>query len=134
MTKTEAVIRSIMGVTRADIRPLAYAVDIAAELMFVRKISMDDLFVTNHIYPDAAKRLRQTLGISSSPKAVSRRIERLANRCWENLVSKNLVEHYIGIPLHDIDAPRDIIFYLAYYVYLDTPFYVAMKQNPCLLF
>ena len=66
MTKTEAVIRSIMGVTRADIRPLAYAVDIAAELMFVHKISMDDLFVTDHIYPDVAKRLRQTLGTSTS--------------------------------------------------------------------
>ena len=134
MTKTEAVIRSIMGVTRADIRPLAYAVDIAAELMFVHKISMDDLFVTDHIYPDVAKRLRQTLGTSTSSKAVSRRIERLANRCWENLVSKGGVEQYIGIPLHDIDAPRDIIFYLAFYVYLDTPFYIAMKQYPSLLF
>ena len=51
MTKTETVLRSIFGSCRSDIRPLAYAVDIAIELMFVQGIPMDDILVTNDIYP-----------------------------------------------------------------------------------
>ena len=43
MTKTEAVIRSILGTAKPDIRPLAYAVDAAISLMFVQKIPMDDI-------------------------------------------------------------------------------------------
>lgn len=59
MTKTETVLRSIFGSCRSDIRPLAYAVDIAIELMFVQGIPMDDILVTNDIYPDVAKRIRK---------------------------------------------------------------------------
>ena len=47
MTKTEAVIRSILGAARPDIRPMAYAVDAAISLMFVQKIPMDDIYVTD---------------------------------------------------------------------------------------
>ena len=66
--------------------------------------------------------------------AVSRRIERLANQCWDALVSRDLVEEYIGAPIKDIRAPRDMIFYLAFYVHLNTPFYIAIQRQPALLF
>ena len=39
-----------------------------------------------------------------------------------------------GVAMDDICAPRDMIFYLAYYVYLDTPFFTAVEQRPQLLF
>lgn len=134
MTKTEAVIRSILGAVRGDIRPLVYAVDIAIELVFAKGVSMDDIFVTNDIYPEAAERLKKDFGAGASVEAVSRQIERLANKCWEALVERDLVTTYIGDELKDIHAPRDIIFYLAFYTYLDTPFFVAVKQRPTLLF
>ena len=128
MTKTEAVIRSILGAAGPDIRPLAYAVDAAITLMFVQKIPMDD------IYPHVAKLVRNRRGMPSSPKTVSRRIERLANLCWDTLVSRNLVLQYLGAPLENIRAPRDMIFYLAFYIYLDTPFFIAIQKQPALLF
>ena len=67
-------------------------------------------------------------------KTVSRRVERLANLCWNTLVARDLVLKYIGTPLYDIRAPRDIIFYLAFYVHLDVPFFQAIQQQPFLLF
>lgn len=77
MTKTEAVIRSILGAASSDVRPLAYAVDAAISLMFVQKIPMDDIYVTDDIYPDVAKLVKNRRGKPSSPKTVARRIERL---------------------------------------------------------
>ena len=134
MTKTEAVIRSILGTARPDIRPLAYAVDAAINLMFVQKIPMDDIYVTDDIYPDVAKLVKNRRGKPSSPETVSRRIERLANLCWDALVERGLVLEYIGTLLRDIRAPRDMIFYLAFYIHLDTPFFIAIQKQPALLF
>ena len=134
MTKTEAVIRSILGAARPDIRPMAYAVDAAISLMFVQKIPMDDIYVTDDIYPDVAKLVRNRRGKPSFPKTVARRIERLANLCWDTLVARNLVLEYLGAPLENIRAPRDMIFYLAFYIYLDTPFFIAIQKQPALLF
>ena len=134
MTKTEAVIRSILGAARPDVRPMAYAVDAAISLMFVQKIPMDDIYVTDDIYPDVAKLVRNRRGKPSSPKTVARRIERLANLCWDTLVARNLVLEYLGAPLENIRAPRDMIFYLAFYIYLDTPFFIAIQKQPALLF
>ena len=134
MTKTEAVIRSILGAAKVDIRPLAYSVDIAIHLIFFERIPMDDIYVTDDIYSQVAKLVKNRRGRPSTPKAVSRRIERLANLCWDTLVARNLVLDYLGAPLEDIRAPRDMIFYLAFYVYLDTPFFIAIQNQPALLF
>ena len=134
MTKTEAGICSILGAARPDTRPMAYAVDAAISLMFVQKIPMDDIYVTDDIYPDVAKLVKSRRGKPSSPKTVSRRIERLANLCWDTLVARKLVLEYLGAPLENIRAPRDMIFYLAFYIYLDTPFFIAIQKQPALLF
>ena len=134
MTGTEAVIRSILGAVRADIRPLAYAVDLAADLMFAKGISMDEIRVTDDIYPEVAKLVRNRRGDPSSLKAVSRRIERLANSCWDALVERDLVLEYLGAPLRDLRAPRDLIFYLAFYVQFGEPFFTVIRQRPALLF
>ena len=134
MTKTEAVIRSILGAARPDIRPMAYAVDAAISLMFVQKIPMDDIYVTDDIYPDVAKLVKNRHGKPSSPKTVSRRIEHLANLCWDTLIARKLVLEYLGAPLENIRAPRDMIFYLAFYVYFDAPFFTVIQKQPALLF
>jgi len=107
MTKTEAVIRSILGAVRADIRPLAYAVDIAINRMFIQKIPMDDIYVTDDIYPDVAKFVKNRRGKPSSPETVSRRIERMANLCWDTLVERDLVLEYDhSFPLRS-KAPKE---------------------------
>ena len=92
------------------------------------------IYVTDDIYPDVAKLVKNRRGKPSSPETVSRRIERLANLCWDALVERGLVLEYIGTPLRDIRAPRDMIFYLAFYIHLDTPFFIAIQKQPALLF
>ena len=49
MTKTETVIRSIFGAAGIDTRPLARAVDIAAELLFTHRQTIDELH-TGHLF------------------------------------------------------------------------------------
>ena len=134
MTKTEAVIRSILGAARPDIRPLVYAVDLTIDLLFTQGIPMDDIHVTDDIYPASARLVKDRCGRPASPGAVSRRIERLANLCWDTLVSRNLVPEYLGSPLESIRAPRDMIFYLAFNIYFDAPFFTVIQKQPALLF
>ena len=42
--------------------------------------------------------------------------------------------HSVAPPLEHIRASRDMIFYLAFYIYLDTPFFIAIQKQPALLF
>ena len=49
MKNSQTVIRSILGTADVDIRPLAYAVDAAVELMFRQGIPEDDIAVTKEL-------------------------------------------------------------------------------------
>ena len=128
MTKSEQLIRSILGPIRSDIRPLSYAVEIAEELLFEQKIPMDDIRVTERIYPAVAGQIARSTG------TVARRVERLANLCWDALVERELVEQYIGEPIKKIRAPRDMIFYLANFIHFGKPFYAVIAAQPAMLF
>lgn len=128
MSKSELLVRSILGPIRSDIRPLVYAIEIASDLLFVQKVSWDDIRVTKDIYPSVAKQLKRT------SNSTARQIERLANLCWEVLLDDNLVLQYIGKSIKDIRAPIDMIFYLAFYNYFDAPFFHVVSQQPALFF
>lgn len=69
MKNSQTVIRSILGTADVDIRPLAYAVDAAVELMFRQGIPEDDIAVTKELYAKAAERLPK----GKKGKAVLRR-------------------------------------------------------------
>lgn len=127
MTKEEILIRSILGLCRRDVRTLAYAVWEAEDLLFYRKIPLDDIMITKDIYPVVAER------IGKSYKAVSRQIERLGNLCWDALDEKQKM-NYIGKPLRDIQAPRDMVFYLAFYSHFNKSYYEIIHKYPSLLF
>ena len=134
MTKTESTIRFLFGASRKDIRPLVHAVDITIKLMFSQGIPMDDIRVTHAVYPQVAKRLKTRSGASPSAKTTARRIQRLANACWDALVERNLVKEFLGTSLRDLQAPRDLLFYLAAFSHLGIPFFEAVKCYPELLF
>ena len=127
MTKNEALIRSITGPIRGDIRPLVYAVDVTSDLLFVRRIPMDDILVTKDIYPAVG------LLMNKNPKAVSRSVERLANRCWE-VGDPDVLERVVGRRLKTLRHPSDLLFYLAFYSYLGVSFFEAVEQEPAMLF
>ena len=127
MMREEILIRSILGLCRRDVRTLAYAVWEAEELLFFKKIPVDDILVTKDIYPVVAKR------IGKNYKAVSRQIERLGNLCWDSMDEKQKI-NYIGKPLKDIQAPRDMIFYLAFYSHFHKSYYEIVSKNTAWLF
>ncbi len=128
MTESEALIRSILGAVRHDVRPLAAAIDAVRKILFVKQTSMDDILVTKDVYHTVAKKL------SGKPVSMARRIERLANLCWDEMVANNLVAKYIGKHLSYSHTPRDIIIYLAFYLEFRRPFFEILDEQPSLLF
>lgn len=128
MTSPEVLVRTILGPVRSNIRPLALAVDITAQLLFLQHFAMDDIRVTKLIYPDVAKLLH------SKPDSTARRVIRLTHLCWDALVEQNLVRHYVGRDLRFNPDPHDILLFLAVFSYLDTPFFTVIDRNPQALF
>ena len=128
MTKSELLLRTILGPIRPDIRPLAFAMDIAGDLLFSQHFSMDDIHVTKNIYPDVARLIHR------KPETASKRIERLSNRCWDALQEQGLVSTYLGRDVKQQPDPRSLIVHLAVYANLDIPLSTAIKQDPHFLF
>ncbi len=126
MTKEDILVRTIIGPTRVELHPLACAIKRAEELMFVKGKSIDDIQVTKDIYPFVAEHTNR------SYKAAARQIERTSNLCWDNIDQPQKMK-YIGKVIFDIHAPRDIIFYLAYYCYFGKPYYEVMETHPELM-
>ena len=87
MTKTETVIRSIFGAAGIDSRPLAGAVDIAAELLFSHRQTIDELHFTRDFYSPVAVLLCGKNGEPQSVKTISKSIGRLSNQCWDIRIS-----------------------------------------------
>ena len=127
MTKEEALIRSILGPIKGGVRTFACAIEITSHLLFEENMAQDDILVTKHVYPEVARKT------DKSYVAVARQLERMGNLCWDRL-SKEERELYIGRQLQDIRAPRDMLFYLAFYCYFDKPYYEIVEANPELLF
>ena len=128
MTKTERTIYALIGPTRYNTLPFSAAVDRAVELLFVQNIAMDDIYVTRDIYEPVARSLGKTTA------AVSRQIVRLCNLCWDAMMESGEVEQYLGKSIRDLRAPNEMIFYLAFLVHFDKPFYHVVQHVPTLLF
>ena len=80
------------------------------------------------IYTPVAKQL------GKNTAAVSRQIVRLCNLCWDAMLEAGEVEQYLGKPIRDLRAPNEMIFYLAFLVHFDKPFYHVVQHVPTLLF
>lgn len=128
MSSAEILLRTIIGPVRSDLRPLAFAVEITGELLFVQQISINDLQITKQVYRRVAKLTK------SKPSTVSRRVERLAHLCWDSLERQSLVTRYLGRVPFDPPEPRMLIVFLAVYDQFSVPFFAVIGQNPRLLF
>lgn len=127
MSNPERLIRSIIGDTGSSIYPLACAAEIVGKEFFDSHTPLEDV-EPRLVYTKVSKEM----GISFD--AASRRIQRMANTCWERMKERNLVERYIGRTLDDCPSACRLLGYLAFYACCDTPYYVALEQNPGILF
>lgn len=127
MVKETALVNEILGPGRKGVQILACAAGVAGELLFGEGRAMDDILVTKDIYPEVARRL------GKDSRNVARQAERLANRCWDSMDGAQK-RKYIGKEMKDIRAPKDMIFYLAFYVRFRQGFYKVLEKEPGLLF
>ncbi|HCT91414.1 MAG TPA: hypothetical protein DF613_08570 [Lachnospiraceae bacterium] len=127
MTKEDALIREIFEPGRKGTQALASAVREAGKLLFEERVAMDDILVTKDIYPVVARQL------GKDSRNIARQVERLANQCWDGM-DEEQKKRYIGKELKDIRAPKDVIFYLAFYVRFRQGFYRVLEKEPGLLF
>ena len=102
MTESERLLRSILGPTRSDIRPLAFAIAVAEELLFNQGLAMDDVQITKQIYPMVARQFRKT------DNAAAKCVERLSRLCWEAMVAQDLVAQYLGRAIQQSPTPRSV--------------------------
>lgn len=124
MSKSEAVIRRILGTERINVLPLSYAVEITAHRLFIQHMRMDDLKMDRDVYSAAAERLHK------DPVAVTRNITRAANRCRDKIEAEGWSSRYIGETLSDIGDPNMVIKYLAFYAYYDKPYFEVISKRP----
>lgn len=120
VTNEEAVIRDIFGPSTNNLRPFICAIEVMEDLLFVKKIPLDDIHVTLDIYPRVAEKLQK------KNKATTRQIQRLSNVCWDLMDAEQRVR-YIGKSLNDIHGPKDILVYLAFYSHSQCTFYESYR-------
>ncbi|MCI9349993.1 MAG: hypothetical protein HFF83_12345 [Oscillibacter sp.] len=127
MLNPERLIRSIIGDTGSSIYPLACAAEIVGREFFDSHTPLEDV-KPGQVYTQVSKEM----GISFD--AASKRIQRMANFCWECMLKRELVEQYIGRTLADSPSACRLAGYLAFYACCDTPYYVALEKDPRILF
>lgn len=127
MKKEICVVYEIIGPGTGVAKDFACAICEAERLLFREGIPVDEIRVTRDIYPAVARQLKK------ESSAVARQVERYGNLCWETMDDRQK-QKYIGKELKDIRAPRDMVFYLAYYVHFEKSFYHVLEKYPSLLF
>lgn len=90
ITKNIRLLRQIFGRTRRDIRPLAFSVAVVEYLMYGGECATEAIKVMKNVYPVTARQFGKSLN------AMAANIERLAQKCWEKMVTENTVELYLG--------------------------------------
>ena len=122
MTKTETLLRALLGPVREDVRPLAAVVDYVAGLLFVEEMQLDDVRITKRVYPAVAKQL------GKPATAISRSVERLTARCWSD-GDPELLQTILGRKVLAPYSPRETVICLAYYVHYDCSMHAVLRRR-----
>ncbi|HIR92553.1 MAG TPA: hypothetical protein IAB98_03900 [Candidatus Egerieimonas intestinavium] len=126
-TPKVSVLYEILGPGTKGFKTFICAVCETERLLFSENIPVDDIHVTKDIYPRVAKRLNK------GTRSVARQVERMGNQCWSSM-DEAQKKKYLGKVLKDIRAPRDMLFYLAFYVHFRRGFYEILEEQPEVLF
>lgn len=94
------------------------AIELTIQLLYIDQDAIGDLHVTRDVYPVVASML------GKNAQSVSKAVERLAVYCW-NALDDELMMRIIGKQLHDRPTPREMLLYLAYYIYHKKPYYAS---------
>lgn len=126
MTRSNMLIRSVLGVKRGNISPFATAVDCLIRRSFCAGLSPEDISVSS-ICDETAEIL------SCSPGAATRQIQRIANACWD-VGDREALNRIIGKELEVCPSPREMLIYFAAYSYYGVPYHEAIEAQLAKLF
>ena len=101
MTRSEALVRSVLGPCRRGIRPFVCAIDRTIEHSFAINSPIEDLQVSKVVY---------------------------TNDCWARGNRERLNEIF-GRPLPSRPPPRDMLFYFAAYTFYGVSFHELIEQH-----
>lgn len=122
MTPAEALLHDILGPSRCDVRPLALAMDYTMESLY-EKGRTTDLHASKEIYAYVASVMKK------DQRAVAKAIERLTAQCL-NALGPEEQEEILGEVLQFRPSPREMLFYLTYYVYRGKPYRTDNERDP----
>lgn len=120
-TKSERLIYSILGTTKSDIRPLTLAIEAIIDIHFIDCVPRWEIKICEAIYQSVADK------INKSASSTSRSIQRLSNECWDIAKRRGMINTIVGIDLNESPDPSDIVFYFAFLVHFDKPFFDILK-------
>lgn len=127
MTRSEALVRSVLGPRRREIRPFVYAIECIIRHSFAINCPIEDIQVSKVIYPEVAKLL------SIRNHTAARQIQRIANNCWEQ-GDREQLNQILGGPLPLCPPPHDMLFYFAAFSFYGLPFQEVMRQELAAIF
>lgn len=122
MSPIEAMVRSILGDTIRNIRPMICAIEVAIEKSFACGKSIEDLQMSRDIHPEVADRLDMKI------KAATRQTERLAMVCWEEGDRARLNE-IVGWDVQYPMAPKELLIALAAYAFYGVPYREIINRD-----
>lgn len=123
----EVLIRDLLGPVRGNLSPFVYAVYITADLLFQQRIKLEHIHFTRDVYSAVANLLEK------NAKSTARQIERVANRCQDQLRKESRIEEYLGKDCKDLGSPSMMIVYMAIYAYTGKPYYTALAEHQNLI-
>lgn len=122
MTKTEALVRSVLGSNRKNIRSFSLSIDLIIQKALEHNCSFEDFPVTKEIYTEVAK------GMNKDWKAVSKQVERITFACWKSGDRARLNE-IVGYELQYKPRPSELMCYFAAFSLFGAPYRQAAKEE-----
>lgn len=121
MKDSEALVYYLLGLSGKPARSLIDAIELASDLLFVKKLHPDAIFLIKHICTPIAEKLQV------KPATVARNIERAIDLC-NTKVPSEIMRQIIGRNIVGLE-PKYIVLYLAYYVKYKKSFFDITRDS-----
>lgn len=121
MTRSYALVRSVLGATRGSILAFAEAIDCLILHSFRIGRPIEDVPITD-IYAEVADMLYRPCRITQ------KQIERTSHRCWD-VGDREKLDQIIGKHLEIRPTPREMLIYFAAYSHYGKPYHEVLGDQ-----
>lgn len=122
LSKSEQLLYFILGLRKNNILPAAYTLDFLVDLIFRQNIPVSNIMITKMVYPKVA------VSLHKSSAAIEKSVQRLIRQFWDTAAEKNLLMPLFGRPALAEPSVSEILFYLAFLLYTEKPFFSLLDD------